>query len=323
MHSGRLGGRIGDFRDPSTGQLVGGNVFGDFTFQLMGPGDPNNAQQYAASQLMIAIKTVIAQKLASNQIAIPTISHSMPHLQGEIIAAAGTQQAGIQIMSLNLQVQMDAPPQAAQPPMQMPPTPMQSMQNAFAQEARDRLDPSNYEVRAKINVGGFQLKASTDGGIDTDSLGEQAKDKVVSNLIWYGAGCFILLFVLGGVAAIVVYAFMGGGAVGSTKAGTWDGKTTFSCGGNDNVTIEGVTANIASGTAVNAGANCQLTLVNCNITAPTGINAGANAKVTVTGGSVTSSDTAAQALGNATITFSGTKVSGKKSALGAAKINGP
>jgi hypothetical protein len=115
----------------------------------------------------------------------------------------------------------------------------------------------------------------------------------------------------------------GTGSASAAKAAAWDGKSTLSCGGTDKMTITGVTANLASGTAVNAGANCELNLVNCNITAPTGINAGANAKVTVTGGSVTSTDTAAQALGNATITFSGTTVTGKKKALGAAKINGP
>jgi len=233
----------------------------------------------------------------------------------------------VQITGLNLQAQMDAPPPVAQP-IQMPPTPMQSLQNSLEQKARDRLDPGNYNVQAKINVGGFKIKASTDGGIDTDSLKEQVKDKAISNLIWYGAGCVILLIVLAGLGGLAIYIYSeasssGTAPTGAAKAGSWDGKTTLNCGGSDNMKITGVTANISSGTAVNAGANCHLELVNCNITAPNGINAGANAKVTVTGGSVTSTDTAAQALGNATITFSGTKVSGKKSALGAAKITGP
>jgi hypothetical protein len=60
-----------------------------------------------------------------------------------------------------------------------------------------------------------------------------------------------------------------------------------------------------------------------NLTAPKGIEAGGNAIVTVTGGSVTSTDLAAQALGNAQVTFKGTKVTGKTKALGGAKVTGP
>lgn len=324
MHTGQLSGQIGPFRDPTTGQGVPGSVWGTFTYQMTGPGDPNAVQQQVQQYLLRAISGVIEQKLVANQIAIPTIAPSLPHLTNEILAAAGTQQLGVQVTALNLQAQMQQPA-APQQPMVMPPTPMESMQNAFEQRAREKLDPSNYEVRAKINVGGFQVKASTDGGIDTDGLAKQAKDKVVSNVIWYAGGCLLLIVVLGGVGAVVAYYALGGGdgSASAAKAAAWDGKSTLNCGGSDKMTIKGVTANISAGTAVNAGANCQLELVNCNITAPTGINAGANAKVTVTGGSVTSTDTAAQALGNATITFSGTKVSGKKSALGAAKINGP
>jgi hypothetical protein len=45
--------------------------------------------------------------------------------------------------------------------------------------------------------------------------------------------------------------------------------------------------------------------------------------VNVKGGKVTGKDAAAKALANAKIHFSGTKVTGKKDALGNAKIDGP
>ena len=83
---------------------------------------------------------------------------------------------------------MEAPP-AVQPYQgAMPPNPMQATANAFQQAAQDELDPRNYEYEAQVNVGGFKLKASTDGGFDADGLAEQAKDKAKSTVIWWGIG---------------------------------------------------------------------------------------------------------------------------------------
>jgi hypothetical protein len=45
--------------------------------------------------------------------------------------------------------------------------------------------------------------------------------------------------------------------------------------------------------------------------------------VTVTGGSITATDLAVQALGNAKVTLAGTKVTGKTQKLGGAAITGP
>jgi hypothetical protein len=110
----------------------------------------------------------------------------------------------------------------------------------------------------------------------------------------------------------------GGGAAKSAAAATWDGKTTFECGGNDAVTLTGVTATAA----VKAGGNCQLTMTGVSITAPVAIDASGNAKVIMTGGSITSSTSSVVASANAKVDLVGTKVSGKSKASGGAKITG-
>lgn len=327
MYPGQLGGNIGPFRDPTSGQSVTGTVAGSFTFA--GPGDPNAMLPQVQAALLGAITQVIGQKLSSGQVAIPTIAGSVPYFVNEILAAAAPAAPGVQISGLQLQVNVQNPYAAGPGGMAgpMPPDPMTAMKNAFAQQAQERLDPRNYEYEAKLNVGGFKIKASTDGGIDTDGLKNQVKDKVKTEIIWYGIGCVIVGIVIIGLIGLAWYIFReasGGNAPsGPGKAATWDGKSKFSCSGNDNVKLEGVTANIASGEAISAMGSCKLELVNVNITAPDGISAMGSAQVTMKGGSVTAKNTAAKVVGaGAQITFQGTKVSGKKEAVGG-KIVGP
>lgn len=327
MYPGQFGGPIGPFRDPTSGQTVNGTAQGNFTFA--GPGDPNAMLPQAQAALLGAITQVVGQKLASNQVAIPTIAGSVPYFLNEILAAAAAQAPGVQISGLQLAVNVQNPYAAGPPGMggPMPPDPMTAMQNAFAQRAKEELDPRNYDYEAKINVGGFKIKASTDGGLDTEGLKNQVKDKVKTEIIWYGIGCVILLIVGVGLLGLAWYIWReasGGNAPsGPGKAATWDGKSKFTCSGNDNVKLENVTATLTSGEAISASGSCKLELSNVNITAPDGISALANAQITMKGGSVTAKNTAAKALGNAQITFQGTTVTGKKQALGAAKISGP
>jgi hypothetical protein len=323
----QVGGRIGPFQDPTSGRSLGGTVQGTFTYEMTHGGDPNAVMPQLQGMLIHGLNQVIAQKLASQQVAIPTIAGSLPYFQNEVFAASGAHSVGAQLTGMSLQVEMENP-YAVQPHAgPLPPDPIQATKNAFAQAAQDRLDPRNYEVKAKFNVGGFKIGASSKDGLDTDSLGEQAVDKAKSTVIWWAIGCVVILFVVALLGGIGVYAYMemvGGSSATAAKAESWDGKTPFSCGGNDKVTITNVNAKLASGTAINAGANCEAQLVNVTIDAPIAISALGSAKVTVKGGSVTGSEFAAKALGaNAQITFQGTAVSGKTQALGGAKIVGP
>ncbi len=325
MHTGQLGGRIGALRDPATGQTIDGRLSGTFTYTA--PGDPNAVVQQVQQRLLQTVQQVLQQKLTSYQVAVPTMSGSLPYYTQEIIGQCQLADLGVTITDLQLQLQVDAPPAPAPYAGPMPADPMSAMKNAFAEQAKERLDPSNYEVRAKMNIGGFKVNASTDGGLDTDSLGEQAKEKVKSTVIWWGIGCVVILFVVALLGGIAIYAYtqIDGptSSTGGGKAGTWDGKSTFVCKGNDKVTLSGVTATIAAGSAITASANCQLTLTNVTIAAPVGIDASGNAKVTVSGGSISGTEAAVKAKGLAQVTFSGTTVSGDKNAEGAAKITGP
>jgi hypothetical protein len=334
VHTAQLGGPIGPLSDPATGQQVAATAQGRFTYQCAG--DPSAVLPQLQAALLQSTTRVLQQKLSANQVALPTIASSLPYFVQEIVAQSGAAAMGVQMGQLELGVQVQAPQPAIAPYTgPLPPDPQTQMQNRMQQIASERLDPSNYNVRAKIKVGGFNINASSDGGIDTDGLANQVKAKAKSEIIWYGIGCAILGVVVLALAGLGFYiwseAKSGSSAATTPNKATsgdaedvvWDGKSEFSCGGSKNVRIKGVTAKLDSGTAINASGGCRVELVNCDITAPVGIQALANAVVVVKGGKVNGKDAAAKALGNAKVTFEGTAVTGKKSALGAAKIEGP
>ena len=321
---GRFGGRF-DVRDPSTQQPVSGKTFGSYSGTTTG--DPQMAQQWAQQKLTRAINEVVAQKLMQNQIAVPTIAHSMPALIPEIIQASGLAADGVQISQLQIQVQIDPPanaPQVYSGPM--PPDPMQSAANAYKQALADELDPRNKEYGVRVKVGGFNLDASTDGGFDTDGLKQQLGDKAKSTVIWWGIGCAViglvgvLLLGIGWYAYTQVVATSAPAASKAVADATWDGTTPFVCTGGKNMRLSNVTAS----KGITANANCVLELVNVNVTAPTALSALGGAQVTVKGGSLTGTIAAVSALGSGTkVTLQGTTLSGPKKSLGGAEITGP
>jgi len=150
---------------------------------------------------------------------------------------------------------------------------------------------------------------------------------------WIITGIVLVVLAIGGLVLFFYVrsqmndATAGGGSyapsTGAAKASSWDGKSPFTCGASDNVVIKDVTANLSSGTAITAGAACQVTLENVNITAPDGILAMASSHVTVKGGSIKATGEAINAMGSATVDVQGAKISGKTSTLGpGAKITG-
>jgi len=158
---------------------------------------------------------------------------------------------------------------------------------------------------------------------------EQFLKKKASDMIWgWIIGAAILGIILLGCIGVGVYIYFqakdpGGGASArrSAAAGSWDGKSTFECKGNDVVALTGVTATV-SGTAIKASANCQLTLVGVNLTASTGIEASNNAKVTMTGGSIKATTNSVVASNGAKVDLVGTTVTGKSKTSGGAKVTG-
>jgi hypothetical protein len=170
--------------------------------------------------------------------------------------------------------------------------------------------------------------------VNTGKIERDLKNRV-SGMIWGWiiTGIVLVLVAIGG---IVLWVYVRGqmkdaeagnmpaAGTGAAVVASWDGKSPYSCGASQVVTIKNVSASLGSGPAVSALGACQLTLDNVNITAPDGIQAMGTARVTVKGGSIkATSGEAIHAMGNAQVSVDGARVTGKTSALGAgAKITG-
>ena len=308
----QFGGPIGPFPDRVQQRDVQVDAFGTCDY-MSNQGPPNpQMDQHVQMQLMNAIKNVVGQKMMTGELTFRHLgTGQIVSVIPEIIGASGLAQQGFQIGNLTLQFGIDGHRPAPQQPQQQQQQPQQV-------------------VEARIHVAGLNINASSDGGLDTQGLQNQLKDKAKSNIIWYGIGCGILFVVGLGILGLGFYIWhsVKTGMESSTSttssprsaaAAKWDGKSTFTCGGTDAVTLTGVKASAG----ITAMGNCQLTLVDCDITAPTAIDANGNAQVTMTGGSLNGSSFAVKANGLAKITMTGTKVTGKTKAEGLAKITGP
>src|SRR5690606_19681173 len=169
------------------------------------------------------------------------------------------------------------PPPGAQP---MPP-PQMHMQ---PQQPQHNLGAGRFDLG-----GGQQLQVKINGRTPENYL----KDKA-SSMIWgWIIGAVILGIVLLTFVGVGIYVYMQasdtsspGAAAKAAAAASWDGKTPFTCGGNDAVALTGVVATAG----VKASANCQLTMTDVSITAPVAIEASGNAKVIMTGGSITATN---------------------------------
>lgn len=124
---------------------------------------------------------------------------------------------------------------------------------------------------------------------------------------------------MGWIIWVVVVVFMTSGAgvfrmltrsSSVLSALVWSGDEPLQCGGNDEITVSGVEASFAAGSAIVAGGNCHVKCTDCNLGAPTAINASGNAQVTIVNGTVrggtywgvASGNARIMALGNVTVT---------------------
>jgi hypothetical protein len=151
--------------------------------------------------------------------------------------------------------------------------------------------------------------------------------KAKTHLVWYGAGCLVLLLVgLVVLGAIGGYAFVRwrAGAFGTSGAtagsARWDGRTPLRCAGSDQVTVRGITAGLPSGAAIVATDNCVLTLEDVNVTAPIALQAQGNARVTVYRGNLHGSELALVAMGTARVILWQTRVDGGMNTAAPASI---
>lgn len=134
---------------------------------------------------------------------------------------------------------------------------------------------------------------------------------------WTWLAIVVPLFVIPLVAGVAfrneVKALVGSG---------WSGKTTLRCGGNDEVTIEGVHAELPTSTAIVATGNCHLRVKDSQIRAFVAIEASGNAEIVIEGGSVEGSTSLVDASGNGRIEFRKTRVKGPTKRSGNARVTG-
>lgn len=296
MSTTQFEGPIGPFFDQTQQRGVPVSVSGTVDYSINGPvTDPAGLENHVRAQLVTAIRNVIGGKMATGQLTFRNLGEgTLAGADMEILHVSGLQQQNIQVGNLVMRFAIDnGPPQR--------------------------------EVRAQVRVGGVNVNMSSTGGLDAKGLGNQLVNKAKSALLWYVLTGVLVLAIVGGTIWYLkrtVKTALEKPSATATAAAKWDGKAPLTCGGDDVIVIDGVTATL-DGTAITANGGCKLTLNKVDITAPNGISALGNAVVTVNGGSVTSTGLAAQAMGNASVTFVGTKVTGKTKKLGAAKVTGP
>lgn len=95
----------------------------------------------------------------------------------------------------------------------------------------------------------------------------------------------------------------------------WDGAGPFTCGGNDTIVIEGVTAVLPGDTAITVEANCDLRIVGSTITAHRGIRADGNRRVVIEKSRIETTSTAIWADGNKSIRLIDSEVTARETAI--------
>jgi hypothetical protein len=134
----------------------------------------------------------------------------------------------------------------------------------------------------------------------------------------------LIIVAVVGVVFFVVFLVRSSGGGGLGSLGGWDGTTPFDCGGNEDISVTGVTANFNAGTAITVGGNCHFKCTDCTIKAPTAIDVGGNGQVTIINGKIEGTDTLVEAGGNARVNISGNVVaSGQVKKSANARVSAP
>jgi hypothetical protein len=184
-------GEIGPFLDTVQQRQVSVVVLGSCKYASMGaPGSQAQLEQQIQTQMLRAIRETIAPKMASKELQFrDLIEGNTGALVAEIFGRSGLAQAGIAVDKLVMHFGVDGRPPK---PLPQPAAP-----------APQAVVPQQVNMR----VGGFNVKASTDGGIDTAGLKNQAIAKVKSTILWYLFFAGAVVVVLGGLGAYGYYVY--------------------------------------------------------------------------------------------------------------------
>ena len=160
--------KIGPFLDTVQQRQVSVVVLAHCKFARMNAaGSDAELGQQVQQQMLRAIHEAIAPKMEAGQLAFKDLGMgNVAALMPEIVARSGLAQMGIAVGNLSMHFGIDG--RAPQP---------------FAAPAPA---PAPAPQQVNMRVGGFNVHASSDGGIDTAGLKNQMVDKVKSTLLWWG-----------------------------------------------------------------------------------------------------------------------------------------
>jgi hypothetical protein len=197
-------GEIGPFLDTVQQRQVSVVVAGGCKYASAGfSGGQAQIEQQIQTQMLRAIHETIAPKMAGGQLEFKDmITGNTGSLIPEIFARSGLAQMGIAVDKLVMHFGIDG----------RPPKPIAAPTAAATSAAPQQ---------ANLRVGGFNVHASTDGGIDAAGLKNQLVAKAKSTLMWWAFGIGIVLVVLLTVGGYGwhVYKSGAGGAAPPAAAG--------------------------------------------------------------------------------------------------------
>jgi hypothetical protein len=113
----------------------------------------------------------------------------------------------------------------------------------------------------------------------------------------------LILLAVGGGAGLLLFSTASGSSVSSGPR--WDGQSSFSCSGNESVSLHGLHADLTSSTAVSVSGNCHFTCIDCNIRAEVALYVKENGAVTIVNGTVIGAEALVDATDNAQVNISG------------------
>lgn len=184
-------GEIGPFLDTVQQRQVSVVVLGSCKYASMGAsGSQADLEQQIQAQMLRAIQETIAPRMAGGQLQFRDLSEgNTAALIPEIFGRSGLAQAGIAVDKLLMHFGIDG-----HPPKPLP-EPAASAPKAIVPQ------------QVNLKIGGFNVRASTDGGIDTAGLKNQMMAKAKSAILWNLFFALAVIVVLGGLGAYGYYVY--------------------------------------------------------------------------------------------------------------------
>jgi hypothetical protein len=186
----QFSGEIGPFLDTVQQRQVSVVVAARCKYASMGAaGGQAQIEQQIATQMLRAIHETIAPKMEGGQLSFKDLGTGNTNsIIPEIFARSGLAQVGIAVDRLVMHFGIDG---RAPDPL---PVPAAAPVVAAPQQVN-------------LRVGGLNVRASSDGGVDTAGIKNQLVARAKSTLLWWAFGVGIVLIVLVGLGGYGFYVY--------------------------------------------------------------------------------------------------------------------